>query len=43
LIFLIVVGVSFCTVSAAYAQVADSGGAPTVAYVLAGNGSSDSR
>ena len=31
LIFLIVVGVSFCTVSAAYAQATDGGGAPTVA------------
>jgi hypothetical protein len=43
LIFLIVVGVSFCTVSAAYARAADGGGAATVAYVPTGNGSSDRR
>jgi hypothetical protein len=41
LIFLIAAGVSLCTASAAYAQVADGDGAPTVAYVPSDNGSSD--
>jgi hypothetical protein len=41
LVFLIVAGVSLCTASAGYAQAADGGGAPTVAYVPAGNGNSD--
>jgi hypothetical protein len=41
LVFLIVAGVSLCTASAGYAQAADGGGAPTVAYVPAGNGNLD--